>query len=357
MIVIIDTNVLVTLNYFLNSVKSRKLLKSCKMGLIELIVPDVVLNETLQKYREALLGICASEKKLYKKKKQLLINVEKPESLLDVENACQQYSVFLTSLFEEHRVTVVDAPIVPQQEMLQRAIKKIRPFSTQGAGYRDFLIWKTVVAVAKVKGGVVFCSSNTKDFAEGKDKKLHHNFIADLRDADVPEESVEYISTIDALISDRIDPLHASANEKVDSLFKTGRIEEQLSSWLDAHGDAELSSFIETYEDSSAETTMVDCDDLKILDGFRSVQFAQDSVFVELTATATFYLEFFMEKSEYYSMDESKEEDFEVLDGNWNDYVMLCGRTAKMRLKFSVDYEDGSFSDPDINLWDAEKLG
>ena len=61
-----------------------------------------------------------------------------------------------------------------------------------------------------------------------------------------------------------------------------------------------------------------------------------------------------MEKSDFCTLPDSEEE-IGILDADWNDHVMWCYRTAEMRLRFSVMYEENDFLTPEINLLDLEK--
>lgn len=62
--------------------------------------------------------------------------------------------------------------------MVQRSIRGSKPFRTSGVGYRDALIWQTVLEQAK-STDVVFVSGNSKDFA-AEDGSLHSDLQADL---------------------------------------------------------------------------------------------------------------------------------------------------------------------------------
>ena len=72
-------------------------------------------------------------------------------------------------------------------------------------------------------------------------------------------------------------------------------IKKQLEQWLGQHVDDELLTFVESYdsdpsETTMTETTMTDFSNFELEDSLDSVRIIQDTVFVELTATASLEL-------------------------------------------------------------------
>ncbi len=89
-------------------------------------------------------------------------------------------------------VQVLPIPELPHAIVLQRDLKRRKPFDEDGKGYRDTLIWESVLAAAERSSAqVVFVSRNHKDFAQ-KNGQLHPDLVADLVARGMPEDRVVY---------------------------------------------------------------------------------------------------------------------------------------------------------------------
>jgi predicted nucleic acid-binding protein len=81
---------------------------------------------------------------------------------------------------EREHVTILPYPDTPHRAVAGRALARRRPFDAKGHdGYRDTLVWETVLALARALPGaaLVLVSQNRKDFADAAGR-LH----GDLRD-------------------------------------------------------------------------------------------------------------------------------------------------------------------------------
>jgi hypothetical protein len=70
-------------------------------------------------------------------------------------------------------------PSIPHSELVKRALRRRKPFSERGTGYRDSLIWITVLALLRrSEETVAFVTANSADFAAGK--ALHPHLLEDV---------------------------------------------------------------------------------------------------------------------------------------------------------------------------------
>jgi hypothetical protein len=103
----------------------------------------------------------------------------------------------LAAAYEEalrEKLTVLGARIQPIPDvdhalLVKRATERRRPCDNNGNGYRDTLIWETILVVATEGDDVVFVTNDT-DFTveEEGERDLHPDLLADLEEAGVDVE-------------------------------------------------------------------------------------------------------------------------------------------------------------------------
>ena len=91
------------------------------------------------------------------------------------------YRTYLKERFDEVlAITVMDWPIVSHRELVARAVSRTAPFDQKGSGYRDSLVWASVVELAK-SGRDVALASEDRIFA-GQDDMLAPQLKAEIVD-------------------------------------------------------------------------------------------------------------------------------------------------------------------------------
>jgi hypothetical protein len=151
----------------MSGLDSRTVLGQASRGKFELVMPIVVFLETVNKMRERIETATGK-----------IVNGALSLKKIGVGQGIVPPShATLTAEFTsglKDRIAAVGrfAPIpdADHGELVARSIRGIKPFRSSGVGYRDALIWLTVLAEAQ-DDDVVFVSSNSKDFAE--DGELH----------------------------------------------------------------------------------------------------------------------------------------------------------------------------------------
>jgi hypothetical protein len=100
-----------------------------------------------------------------------------------------KYLAFIEELEHERVVLRRQYPLVSHKEVVERMYAEKRPFKGTEIGYKDYLIWRSVVELLSepdVQGwrtvNIAFISANKSDFA-AKDEsplELHGDFLSDL---------------------------------------------------------------------------------------------------------------------------------------------------------------------------------
>lgn len=139
MIVVLDANVLIHDTAFKKDVWAQ-LAEAITGGTIKVVVPTYVVDEVIAHYsrlrRESITSISATSRKLSPTAKALLDPVFRQINT-EIEDFTGSYSARIRSL----GFTVVGVPAVEHDELVHRAIERIRPFNGSGSGYRDALHW------------------------------------------------------------------------------------------------------------------------------------------------------------------------------------------------------------------------
>jgi hypothetical protein len=128
-------------------------------------VPSSVVEEVIANHARAAAAAKSNLSKVYAERRRLgLSKLAEPEP--DIE-----YRTYLLERFDENLgIDVLPWPGVGHERLVSRAINRIPPFDEKGGGYRDSLVWASVVELAMAGRDVVLISAD-KAFA-GKDGGL-----------------------------------------------------------------------------------------------------------------------------------------------------------------------------------------
>jgi hypothetical protein len=111
----------------------------------------------------------------------------------------EQYSIESLLKNSVEWLQIIDYNDVPQDEVVKRALNNIKPFQEEEKGYRDTLIWLSLLDYIKrneIKEDIIFISSNKNDFYD-KNKKgtfFHNDLILDLEKKDIKNNVIPYDS-------------------------------------------------------------------------------------------------------------------------------------------------------------------
>ena len=162
-------------------------------------VPAVVFDEVVNKFEEVLnasirqLGKYAGDLSQY-------LGRRVSYDLIDLRAERSAYEDWLRRRLAELQVSILPYPSITHQEITQRALARRKPFCGEGQkGYRDALIWETVLDAATDEE-VLFVCSNSRDFASAKrPNELHADLKADLETRKMPSDHVRLVEGLDVL--------------------------------------------------------------------------------------------------------------------------------------------------------------
>jgi PIN domain len=143
----------------------------------ELCVPAVVLEEAVN-----LVGRAVEEANAKLAALRRLTGNDKDYVGLETSRAKTVYRGSLHQMLKAMGGRVLPYPKIDHDRLVQRALIPYKPFVTSGRGYRDSLVWFSLVELAQVcDEEVIFISGNTADWCQTKNEsKLHTDFLKDL---------------------------------------------------------------------------------------------------------------------------------------------------------------------------------
>jgi len=224
---VVDANTLSS-DYYLAGPSFTVIANEIADGDLEVIVPEVAVIETVGNFRRSISDAQNALQKFAGKWNRLLPEPTKLDEL-------DTYLDDLAAAYEEalrEKLTVLGArmqpiPEVDHERLVRRATERRRPCDQNGNGYRDTLIWETILIIAKEGDDVVIVTNDT-DFTvdEEGERRLHPDLLADLEEAGV---DVEVTIVTDPHVAIRQYLVHGEA--EIADLAHQVRLE-LLNEWL-----------------------------------------------------------------------------------------------------------------------------
>jgi hypothetical protein len=153
MLVVLDSNALFNDGAFTGGATGR-LLALSRRGMLHLAVPEVVLLEVERQHRVQVLGKIDQLRKMPQKAREAARVLGMTESSagitiwpteFDAESIMTNYRIDLRRRLHDANVEVLSIPAVEHRELLERDLGGRPPFDPSGKGYRDALIWHSIL--------------------------------------------------------------------------------------------------------------------------------------------------------------------------------------------------------------------
>jgi UDP-N-acetylglucosamine transferase subunit ALG13 len=174
--VVVDTTELVRVP-LLDAAGWKELLSRCRRGHVQVLVPEVVVREASRQYGNRVRGDLAQAQKPVSKLRDLGF-----ENTPDLQSTASQADALAASYRSqiEGRLQNVGALVLPipgvsHSDILDRDSEVRKPFRQSGKGYRDALIWETILEYSErcdEDSTIYFVTDNTSDFCAPGDASL-----------------------------------------------------------------------------------------------------------------------------------------------------------------------------------------
>lgn len=172
-------------------------------GTLQLVIPEAVRAELPRRYREQIQRAGARTNDALSRLAALDVKTPKLD-LADPDVAKEAYRMLLKARLKELGVLVPPLPDISVDALFKLAIDERRPFRAGGKGFKDALIWQTVLSVAK--DDEVMLISDDGDFAESQKRPtvLHQHLRQDLEAAGLPSNRVRLLKDLKTFIDEHV---------------------------------------------------------------------------------------------------------------------------------------------------------
>jgi len=225
MYVFIDTNVFFG-DWFTRSATFRYLFHFLNNSNHVLLISRLVIQETENLWRREVSTAFGNAQKA-------IAAIDRVNGSTFVELRPQSdlitYDLLTLLLEKADNVTIVEYDGIPQATVVERALKHKRPFLENEKGYRDTLIWLSLIEhirVNNIHDEVAFITENSNDFFElGVATAFHSDLVSDLED--VKNTPVKPFASLPDFVNTAIDKNeHAIDYSKAELLFEEYLLEE-----------------------------------------------------------------------------------------------------------------------------------
>ncbi|TGK12937.1 PIN domain-containing protein [Leptospira kmetyi] len=195
-----DSSILIS-DYYLKGSIFKLILENHNDCGYKLLISDIVLEETVNKFGEELLDFNRVNKRNFQIIPERFL---KTISISDVDMLKTDYAKYLEDSFDrignrKRNVRFYGFNSIEIERVFQKAISKKKPFRENEKGFRDALIWENVVEMVRMyyrdDTPVIFITANYKDFCSAEKNAngafyVHDELKRDLLKIKHPVDSV-----------------------------------------------------------------------------------------------------------------------------------------------------------------------
>jgi len=228
--IFLDTNIFYN-NWHLKNANFKYLFNYLENTGYKLIISELVSEEVQNIHkREFELS--------YNELRQAIHKIEKlidETNMIDIDALPNVIYNFKELLEEKARsVEFISYEHINQREVVRRALQKIRPFQEEDKGYRDTLIWLSLLSFLskkQIKGQVIFVTNNKSDFYNKENNNFHSDLKKDIENLNLECTFKTYTSLFN-FIEDNIDKKQHefTSSELLDEYFNNMDVEFEVES-------------------------------------------------------------------------------------------------------------------------------
>ncbi len=203
---VLDTNVIYP-DFWMEG-ESFQYLRSHVFAGHSLIIPEVVMDETIKYFSQfAESALARAKRKTSEKSVAAFHRIYGSEAIpehSDSKLIVKRYRSLLEQVIADSSGFIAPTPSIPQNIIYRRSLEGKKPFSASGdKGYRDTLIWFTLLELLDDSTYITFITNNSADFY-GDNNELHTDLVEDVRQKvsinhlKIQRSVDEFISSIDS---------------------------------------------------------------------------------------------------------------------------------------------------------------
>jgi hypothetical protein len=198
---------------------------------VSIAVPNVVVDEVCNHVHEQLRDIALRSDKLARELERYAdVHAETVMPLSAVAEAGATYRQRLLKKLREANVRLLPYPRVGHKAVVAMDLARRNPFKRDGAGYRDMLIWQTLLQLAgRNDEPLTLITANTRDFGE---TRLHDDLLADLESRDIAPARVSLFRTVEDFTSAHVLPVMEQERELLQALRDDSHSSFSVRRWI-----------------------------------------------------------------------------------------------------------------------------
>ena len=343
--IIIDTNV-IHLDFKLNKARIVTLCNTSTILGHEIFIPDVVIDEIVKQYDEKAEEYINSFNKALKKLSDLSTSPI-TQTPIDAKGFISNYRNELNNRIKQLGIGIIPYPNTGHKIMVARELGKKKPFKDSTKGYRDALIWDSVMEHTQKYSsncGIIFLTANSKDFADKDKKDLHTDLIADCISNGIPTTSIRLVTDIQNFIDNEIILRSTELKEKFNQLQQDGGL-----------GDIDFIQLIQDYISKDMLDNLISSNDFdsypgyapglyenpeityieKVSCSFNTIrEISSDTILIQSEVSVQVDLDCFIFRADLPLIDDSKFPT--IIDYEWNDHYVLASDSATFKFQFNI---------------------
>lgn len=307
-------------------------------------IPKLVCDEVLNKYAEELRSRADGIGRAIAKLERFTGHeFGRPLSDADLQDLLNEYTELLNAKFTAVQTDFLDYPDISHETLVSRALKRRKPFSESGKGYRDALIWETILhlATSGEMQPIAFISCNPKDFADGNGQ-LHPDLLEDI--ASLGEQCCEVVFFdsleifVDNHIKPRLEILGDIRKQLEANQYPNLRLDKFVEEELVSHvGGTELAPLDLGLPPEFETPSLSSVQGIYGIDEVDARQLSTGELLISLSASVDGEFDFFLFKADYYTLPE-EERPF-IWDMDWNEHYMAGSVAADVNLKLNFTFD------------------
>ena len=202
---VLDANIVIAEGFGASAHLSALLSASSAVG-YKVYLPKSALEEIAAKYSRELTSNSQKVGSTIATLSRLLgRDLESPVIGLDLKRETESFQGRLLEQLMAANSVVLDYPVTSHEDLVKRATTRRRPFDEKGSGYRDALVWQTVLELATTVEGNIVLVSKDKDFRDDQGS-LHHDLTEDLAAHGLPKDKVILATSLADLVDKHVRP-------------------------------------------------------------------------------------------------------------------------------------------------------
>lgn len=288
--VFLDSNIIYN-NPFMDSGSNKRLVDKIKQINGHVYITDIVYKEVIHNYVKTLEELNSDIDKLQTKINKT--NVEMSFKNIDVTAEQKKLESRFNELVEHNYITILNTDSNLLNEVIERAIKKIKPCSDNKEEFRDCLIWLTYVQKSESEDlkNCFFITNNTSDFFAKDKTSLHPDLLEDSKRFKIYKGVIDFFNSEQQLLDlGNLKILEENFTFKINDLYSDVMIEKfeyELEEYINKNNNLLSKYIFDLSEPTDIKLESYDIRDENII----STDLNIESKTIDITGDLNIYLE------------------------------------------------------------------